>query len=497
MSQHLLDLSAVALAAAVRSDKASAVDAAKAALARAATLNPLLNIFTETFHDEALKQAAAIDALVAAGRDPGPLAGVPVAIKDNICLSWGRTTCGSRILENYHSPFTATAAQKIIDAGAVIIGKTNCDEFAMGSSTEHSFRGPTRNPWDPDRIPGGSSGGSAAAVAARIVPIALGSDTGGSIRQPASHCGVVGIKPTYGRVSRWGLVAYASSLDQIGPFARTCEDAALVLDVICGHDPHDSTSAQLDHPRFHERVCEKLTDLTIGVPRQAHSPANSHGVSEALGGTIELLRSSGAKVIDVDLPHIDHGIAAYYIIAPAEASSNLARFDGVRYGRRARPKPDEGLMDLYCRSRSEGFGAEVQRRIMLGTHVLSSGYYDAYYTTALKTRRLIKQDYDRAFAAGCQAILMPAAPGPAFRIGEKTDDPLAMYLEDVYTVGINLAGLPGLTIPAGFQHEPQSGRDLPVGVQLIGPALGEDTILRIGAMLQDLTDFHARTCECG
>lgn len=477
---------------------ASAVDVTKAALARADALNPALNAFLQVFHDEALAQARAIDQRVASGDHLGPLTGVPVAVKDNMVLSYGRTTCASKFLERYESPFTATAVQRLIDAGAIIIGKTNLDEFAMGSSGEHSAFGPTRNPWDTSRVPGGSSAGSAAAVAAGIVPASLGSDTGGSIRQPAGLCGICGLKPTYGLVSRYGLVAFASSLDQIGPFGRTVEDVAAVASVIIGHDEKDSTSASV-HVDVMRDLHTPIHGLTLGVPRQARSSANTPGVAAALEHAISVFKSQGATIVDVDLKHIDHGIAAYYIIAPAEASSNLARFDGVRYGRRAALGAGDDLMALYCKSRSEGFGPEVQRRIMLGTHVLSSGYFDAYYTTALKVRRLIKNDYDAAFKQGCHAILMPSSPSPAFTLGSKTSDPLAMYLEDVYTVGVNLAGLPGLTIPGGFERVTEAGPhgqsrtvELPVGLQLVGPAVGENALVRIGAMYQNATTWHTR-----
>jgi aspartyl-tRNA(Asn)/glutamyl-tRNA(Gln) amidotransferase subunit A len=481
----------VASREAVLGRKASAVELARASLARIEAVNPRLNALTQVFGEEALAQAAAVDARVARGERPA-LAGVTVALKDNICLDYGLTTCGSKMLAGYRSPFAATVARRLIEAGAVIVGKANCDEFAMGSSTEHSYHGPTRNPWDEERVPGGSSGGSAAAVAAGLCAASLGSDTGGSIRQPASLCGVTGLKPTYGRVSRYGLVAFASSLDQIGPFARDAADAGAMLEVIAGHDALDSTSDPLAGVAagWMEAAPGRLK---LGVPRQARSAANSAGTAAALDAAIETFRgrAGGAEVVEIDLANIDSGIAAYYLIATAEASSNLARLDGVRYGHRAKLSPGEGLEALYSKSRAEGFGAEVQRRIMLGTHVLSSGYYDAYYVTALKARRLIKGDYDRAFAAGCDAVLMPACPGPAFKLGEKLSDPLAMYLEDVYTVGVNLAGLPGITVPAGFEEV--GGQLLPIGMQLIGPARGDEALLRIAAEFQRMTGHHRRT----
>jgi aspartyl-tRNA(Asn)/glutamyl-tRNA(Gln) amidotransferase subunit A len=492
---------AISIREAVWGRRTSAAEVAREALGRAERLSQGLNAFVQLFPEKVRAAADGVDARVAAGEKP-PLAGVPVALKDNICVGpdlaksgdglgyGGRTTCGSRILESYESPYTATAAQRLIDAGAVVIGKTNLDEFAMGSSTEHSAFGPTRNPWDVSRVPGGSSGGSAAAVAARIVPAALGSDTGGSIRQPAGLCGLVGVKPTYGRISRYGLVAFASSLDQIGPLTTTVADAALMLDVMCGLDPHDSTSAARAATGFGEELEQPVEGLAVGVPRQARSESNHPAVAAALDEAIRVYRSLGARIVDVDLPLTDYGIAAYYIVAPAEASSNLARFDGIRYGRRAELKAGEGLLDLYCKSRSEGLGAEVKRRIMLGTHVLSSGYYDAYYNTALKVRRKILADFNAAFASPCHVILMPATPGPAFKLGEKTADPLAMYLEDVYTVGVNLAGLPGMTMPAGFAEV--EGKSLPVGVQLVAPAFEEAVMLRAARMFERETRFGER-----
>lgn len=469
------------IADAVAHRRASAEEVARACLARAAKCEPALHAFLELFEREALEQARAIDQRVARHERPGPLAGVPIALKDNICLSWGRTTCGSRMLERYRSPYTATAAQRLIDAGAVVIGKTNMDEFAMGSSCENSAFGPTRNPWDVSRVPGGSSGGSAAAVAAGVVPGALGSDTGGSIRQPAGFCGVVGLKPTYGRVSRYGLVAYASSLDQIGPLTRSVRDAALLTQVMAGADEHDATSSQREVPDLLAELEEGVNRLNIGVPRFARSNSNHDAVNGAMARAAAALSDEGAVVREVDLPHAGHGIAAYYLVATAEASSNLARFDGVRYGRRAELGPGDGLDELYRRSRAEGLGPEVQRRIMLGTHALSSGYYDAYYNTALRVRRLIRRDFDSAFES-CDALLLPSSPGPAFRLGEKTSDPLALYLEDVYTVGVNLAGLPAVTLRAGAAS--LDGRELPVGVQLVGPAWREERLLRIARMLE-------------
>ena len=482
-------LSAAAIAAGVREGKLSAVEVTREALDRIGALNPALNAIIEVFDEDALAQARVVDHARASGRTPGPLAGVPVVLKDNMCLSWGRTTCASRMLAEYRSPYTLTAGQKLIDAGAIIVGKANMDEFAMGSSGESSHFGPTRNPHDHSRVPGGSSAGSAAAVASGMLPVALGSDTGGSIRQPAGLCGIVGMKPTYGRVSRYGLVAYASSLDQIGPLARSVEDCAIVLEAISGVDPNDGTTADMPAPAIRATLDEPLERPVIGVPKQAHDPHNHPGVVSALGDAIDAFVRMGAHIVEVDLAHVAHGIAAYYLVASAEASSNLARFDGVRYGHRATMEPGDDLLDLYCKSRSEGFGPEVQRRIMLGTYALSSGYADAYYNTALKVRRLIRRDYDDAFAPSrtmgtpaCDAILMPSSPSPAFRLGEKATDPLAMYLEDVYTVTVNLAGLPAITLPG--TPTMVDGVSLPVGVQLIGRAFDEVRLMRVARMLE-------------
>lgn len=470
---------------AVASREMSCVEVVRASLKRLDEVNADLNAFLQVFHERSLARAAELDAGLADGGVATPsLLGVPVALKDNICTDFGRTTCGSRMLEKYESPFAATAVAKLINAGAIVVGKTNLDEFAMGGSGENSAFGATRNPHDLSRVPGGSSSGSAAAVAAGVVPLALGSDTGGSIRQPAAFCGLVGVKPTYGRVSRHGLVAFASSLDQIGTLTRTVRDAAIALSAICGLDPLDATSTDKPLPDLLVQLDEPIHWLKVGVPRQARSEANHPAVAAMFEDAVRRLAGIGATIVDIDLPMIDHGVAAYYIVAPAEASSNLARFDGIRYGRQATPAPGtaDALTELYCRSRSEGFGPEVQRRIMLGTHVLSSGYYDAYYTTALKVRRRLKADYDAAFAAGCHAVLTPTTPGPAFKIGEKSGDPLAMYLEDVYTVGVNLAGLPGVSVPAG--DVAIEGKHLPLGVQFVGPAFEEAMLLRVARMFE-------------
>jgi len=452
----------------------SAESAVRAALDRAHAANPALHCLLEILDEPALARAKELDR---SGVKRGPLHGVPIVVKDNICTSVGRTTSGSKILEEYRSPFDATVVDRLHAAGAVIIAKANLDEFAMGSSGENSAFGITRNPVDPSRVPGGSSAGSAAAVAAGIAPVALGSDTGGSIRQPAAFTGLVGFKPTWGRISRWGLVAYASSLDQIGPLANTVEDCARVYAAIAGRDPHDSTSADVAVGDPIAKLNEPIDGVRIGVPAEARSSANSPEVSRAFDAAIERFRKLGATIVEIQLPALEHAIAAYYLIATAEASSNLARFDGIRYGRRAKLEKGESLEDLYARSRGEGLGAEVRRRIILGTYVLSAGYYDAYYLTALKVRRVIKNDFDSAFTdAGCEVVMMPTAPSPAWTFGAM-GDPLAMYLQDVYTVPANLAGLPAISVPMGMDP-------LPMGVQLLAPAFEEERLLRVAGMFE-------------
>jgi aspartyl-tRNA(Asn)/glutamyl-tRNA(Gln) amidotransferase subunit A len=456
----------------------------EAALARAEALQPRLNPFAGLRSDAARAEADAADARRRKGEVRSLLDGLPLAIKDNMVQSGEPTTCASRILEGFVAPYTSTAVQRLRDAGAVVIGRTNMDEFAMGSSTEHSVFGPSRNPWDPVRTTGGSSGGSAAAVAAGVVPAALGSDTGGSIRQPASFCGVTGIKPTYGRVSRWGLVAFASSLDQIGVLARTAADCAAVLELIGGHDPRDSTSLPEPAPAYRDALVGDVSDVVVGLPREYFV---EEGVDPAVLATVREavaeLEQAGAKTREVSLPHTRYGIATYYLIADAEASSNLARYDGIRYGRRA--SGARGLTEMYERTRSEGFGDEVKRGIILGTYVLSAGYYDAYYRKAQQVRTLLRRDFEEAFE-GCDIIATPTAPEIAFRLGEKTDDPLSMYLSDIYTVSANLAGIPGISIPCGFKA------GMPVGLQLLGPALDEATPLRVADAFQRRTDHHTR-----
>jgi aspartyl-tRNA(Asn)/glutamyl-tRNA(Gln) amidotransferase subunit A len=454
----------------------------ESAVNAAEKLNESLNAFLEIDRDGALNRAAQVDAQ--SDKAGLSLAGVPFAIKDNICVRGMQASCGSRILGPYHPPYNATAIDRLIAAGSVIIGKTNCDEFAMGSSNENSAFGPVKNPWDISRVPGGSSGGSAAAVAAGIVPVALGSDTGGSVRQPAALCGVIGLKPTYGRISRYGLVAFGSSLDQIGVLAREATDAAAVLQVIAGRDPHDATTADVPVPDYSAELNEDVKGLRIGVSRALLGEGLNAEVRAAIEKSIEIYRDLGAEIVDVDLPHAQYAIAVYYIIATAEASSNLARFDGVRYGFRAEDAP--ALRNMYRRTRDEGFGPEVKRRIMLGTYVLSAGYYDAYYLKAQKVRSLLRKDFATAFDT-CDAVLTPTTPTPAFLFGEKVDDPLAMYLNDVYTVTANLAGVPGISVPCGLSPD-----GLPIGLQLLGPYWSEARLLRLAHAYQKAHPLNAR-----
>ncbi|MDG2201166.1 MAG: Asp-tRNA(Asn)/Glu-tRNA(Gln) amidotransferase subunit GatA [Phycisphaerales bacterium] len=479
------------LAARIRTRETTAVAALEACLDSIDRHDGAIASFQCTSADVARARAEAIDRRIDSGEDVGPLAGVPIAIKDNIVTRGEPTTCGSRILEHFQSPYDATVIQRLNDAGAVPFGKTRCDEFAMGSGTEYCAFGPVHNPWDTSRVPGGSSGGSAAAVAAGFCPAALGSDTGGSIRQPASLCGVVGIKPTYGRVSRYGLVSFGPSLDQIGPFARTVEDATLVLQAIAGEDVHDSTTIDTPAEDYLKDLHVPIEGLRIGLPREYIDTGNDDAVNDMVNAAVETYRGLGAEIVDVQLPLTDVGIATYYVIGPAEASSNLARFDGIRYGRRVPPGPGEELFDLYAKSRGEGFGPEVRRRIMLGTYVLSAGYYDAYYKRALQVRRLIRQEFENVFQQ-CDVLLGPTTPAPAFPIGS-ISDPLTMYLCDRYTVNANIAGICGISLPAGFADA--NGCTLPLGLQLQAPALGEGTLLRAARMFEAATNHHARTPE--
>ena len=468
------------------------------ALASAENLHDTLNAFLQidragaTHRAEELDREAggaqgssqAVESQPANAATPTPLRGVPIAVKDNICVRGLQATCGSRILAGYHPPYDATVVERLRAAGAVIVGKTNCDEFAMGSSNENSAFGPVRNPWDTGRVPGGSSGGSAAAVAARVVPAALGSETGGSVRQPAALCGVVGVKPTYGRVSRYGLVAFGSSLDQVSVFGLTVKDAALVLQTIAGRDECDATSADVPVPDYAAELGGDIRGARVGVPHALLGEGVDADVRARVEEAIEAYRELGAEVVDLEMPHAKYSIAVYYIIATAEASSNLARYDGVRYGHRT--EDPEDLRQMYRRTRDEGFGAEVKRRIMLGTYVLSSGYYDAYYLKAQKVRTLIQRDFLEAFEK-CDAVLTPTTPTPAFRLGEKTDDPLSMYLSDIYTCMANLAGVPGVSVPCGL-----SSQGLPVGFQLMGRHWGEATILRLAHAYEQARPLTAR-----
>jgi aspartyl-tRNA(Asn)/glutamyl-tRNA(Gln) amidotransferase subunit A len=443
-----------------------------------------IRAFLSVDETAALQQAIAIDDKRRRGEAVGALAGLPLALKDLLCIAGRPTTCGSKILQGFVPPYDAHVVTRLKQADAVFLGKTNMDEFAMGSSTENSAFQITRNPWDLERIPGGSSGGSAAAVAACEAPLALGSDTGGSIRQPASLCGIVGMKPTYGRVSRFGLVAFASSLDQIGPLGHQVSDVALLLEVIAGHDQRDSTSVNCPVPPYSKSFVQPVRPLTIGVPKEYFGEGLDPEVEKRIREALRVYESLGASVRDVSLPHSPYAVAAYYIVATAEASSNLARYDGVHYGFRA--KQFEKLIDMYCKTRGEGFGNEVKRRIMLGTYALSSGYKDAYYLKAFKVRRLIKEDLDKAFA-GCDIIAGPTSPTPAFKIGERTENPLAMYLADIYTISCNLAGLPGISIPCGF-----TSNGLPIGLQLLAPPFEEEKLLQVARMYERATDWHQR-----
>ncbi|CAN5846054.1 Asp-tRNA(Asn)/Glu-tRNA(Gln) amidotransferase subunit GatA [soil metagenome] len=465
---------AIDIARDVRGGSRSAVSVLEEHLARIDARESELHAFNLVLADEARHRAGDIDALVANGADAGPLAGVPVALKDNMCTHAIPTTCSSRILEGWRPPYDATVVRRLAEAGAVVVGKTNLDEFAMGSSTENSAFGPTRNPHDPTKVPGGSSGGSAAAVAAGFAAVSLGSDTGGSIRQPAALCGVVGVKPSYGLVSRYGLVAFASSLDQIGPFANTVADAALVLEVIAGHDAADSTSIPQPAPTLSDVLADGVEGLRVGRIVDLPSGADPD-VDERLQEAFDALHTAGAKIVDVEVPAFTYGLSAYYLIAPAEASSNLARYDGVRYGLRV-DAPDSNTM--YSATRAEGFGDEVKRRIMLGTYALSAGYYDAYYGKALKVRRLIVDDFERAYQHA-DVLLTPTSPTVAFPIGERTDDPLSMYLCDTYTIPSNLAGHPGVSVPFGT-----GAGGLPVGVQVLAPMLAEPMMFRVAAELE-------------
>lgn len=478
----LFDLTLHELHAKLKSKEVSSREATSAMLDRIAELEPRINAFITVTPERALAEAEAADRRIAAG-DADVLTGIPLAVKDIFLTEETLTTCGSRILNNFIPPYSATSFEKLKQRGMVLLGKLNQDEFAMGSSNESSASGPCRNPWNTDCIPGGSSGGSAAAIAARQATVTLGTDTGGSIRQPASHCGCVGLKPTYGRVSRYGVIAYASSLDQVGPLTRDVTDCAIMLGALAGHDPKDSTSVNRPVPDYQAALTNDIRGLRIGLPREYFIEGLDPDVQASMDRAIETYRRLGAEFTEISLPHTDYAVASYYLIATAEASANLARYDGVRFGHRAQQA--EGLLEMYSRSRSQGFGSEVKRRIMLGTYALSSGYYDAYYLKAQKVRTLIMADFTAAFQE-VDVILTPVAPTPAFRIGEKVNDPLQMYLSDIFTIPVNLAGTCAMSLPAGI-----SGQGLPIGVQLIGKPFGEETILRAAHAFEQATEWHS------
>jgi aspartyl-tRNA(Asn)/glutamyl-tRNA(Gln) amidotransferase subunit A len=470
------------LSAALRAGQVSSVELTRAYLQRIEQHQGELNAFISVTREGALAQAAEADQRRAAGK-AGPITGVPIAHKDIFCTQGERTTCGSRMLANFVSPYDATVVERLRAAGVVMLGKTNMDEFAMGSSNETSYFGPVRNPWDTARVPGGSSGGSAAAVAARLAPAATATDTGGSIRQPAALCGVTGLKPTYGRVSRYGMIAFASSLDQAGLITRSAEDAALLLGAMAGFDERDSTSVELPVPDYASALSQPLKGLKIGVLREYFDKGLDREVEQHVRAALDVLRAQGAVIRDVSLPSLPLSVPTYYVVAPAECSSNLARFDGVRYGHRCENPRD--LLDLYRRSRGEGFGAEVKRRIMTGTYVLSAGYYDAFYLKAQRVRQLISDDFARAFHE-VDVVIGPTTPTPAFELGAKTNDPVTMYLNDIYTIGANLAGLPGISVPCGLVQ------NLPVGLQIVGPHFGEERVLNVAHRYQLETDWHLK-----
>jgi aspartyl-tRNA(Asn)/glutamyl-tRNA(Gln) amidotransferase subunit A len=482
MTEALYALSISELSPLLARREISPVEVVEQLLSRIAARDRAINAYITVDEAGALAQAKAAEARLAKG-EAGPLTGVPLAIKDVLVTKGLRTTCASRILENYLPPYDATVCARLREQGAVFLGKVNMDEFAMGSSTENSAFGPSHNPWNRDCITGGSSGGSAAAVAADLCIASLGSDTGGSIRQPASHCGVVGLKPTYGRVSRYGLVAYASSLDQVGPLAKEVRDVALLLNAIAGYDAKDSTSAPVPAPDYLETLGRDLKGLRVGVPKEYFGEGLDPDVEAAVQGALATLKGLGADLVEVSLPHTEYAVAAYYVIATAEASSNLARYDGVKYGLR---EPGANLLDMYANTRTLGFGEEVRRRIMLGTYALSAGYYDAYYRKASQVRTLIRRDFEAAFQQ-CAILAAPVAPTPAPRLGAMTADPLTMYLSDIFTISVNLAGIPGISVPCGF-----SRAGLPIGLQILGPPFGEPEVLQAAHAFEQATDFHQR-----
>jgi len=481
---ELYELTVHQLSDLIKEKKVSAVEITKSYLDRIEKIDSKVGSYLSVLGEDAVKRATEVQEKIDKGEAKSPLSGIPVALKDNICTEGIKTTCASKMLHNFIPPYNATVSKKLLDDDAVIIGKLNMDEFAMGGSTENSYFKSARNPWDLERVPGGSSGGSAAAVAANLTAFALGSDTGGSIRQPASFCGVVGMKPTYGAVSRFGLVAFASSLDQIGPLTKDVTDCAIVLNCITGHDPMDSTSANVEYPDYTKALVNDVKGLKIGIPKEYMGEGLNPEVRKAVLDAVEVLKKLGAQCEEFSLPLTEYAIPAYYLISSAEASSNLARYDGIKYGYRAEKFTD--LLELYKQSRSEGFGTEVKRRIMLGTYALSSGYYDAYYKKALQVRTLIKQGFDEAFEK-YDVILGPTAPTTAYKLGEKVNNPLEMYLGDIYTVSVNIAGLPGLVVPCGFD-----GNGLPIGLQLIGKAFDESTLLRVGFTFEQNTDYNKK-----
>ncbi|HOP99299.1 MAG TPA: Asp-tRNA(Asn)/Glu-tRNA(Gln) amidotransferase subunit GatA [Acetivibrio clariflavus] len=481
---ELYELTVHELSDLIKEKKVSAVEITKSYLDRIEKIDSKVGSYLSVLGEDAVKKAMEVQEKIDKGEAKSPLSGIPVAIKDNICTEGIKTTCASKMLHNFVPPYNATIVKKLLDDNVVIIGKLNMDEFAMGGSTENSYFKPTKNPWDLERVPGGSSGGSATAVAANLTAFSLGSDTGGSIRQPASFCGVVGMKPTYGAVSRFGLVAFASSLDQIGPLTKDVTDCAIVLNCITGHDPMDSTSANVEYPDYTKALVNDVKGLRIGIPKEYMGEGINPEVRDAVLNAVEVLKKLGAQCEEFSLPLTEYAIPAYYLISSAEASSNLARYDGIKYGYRAEKYTD--LLDLYKQTRSEGFGTEVKRRIMLGTYALSSGYYDAYYKKALQVRTLIKKGFDEAFEK-YDIILGPTAPTTAYKLGEKVNNPLEMYLGDIYTVSVNIAGLPGLVVPCGFDS-----KGLPIGLQLIGKPFDESTLIQVGYTFEQNTDFNKR-----
>ncbi len=484
MFLKFLEFTALQIKTKILSKEIRISDFVKQLIERIKILEPNVHAYITLNEQEAIKKAVEIDSKIENDEKVGLLAGLPVAIKDNICTKSLNTTCASKILKNFLPPYDAFVVKRLREEDAIIIGKTNLDEFAMGSSTENSGYKITRNPWSPEYVPGGSSGGSAAAVAAGLSLMALGSDTGGSVRQPAALCGVVGVKPTYGRVSRYGLVAFGSSLDQVGTITKDVRDAALLLQVIAGHDLHDSTSVNVPVPDYSNGIDSGVNGLRIGIPKEYFAAGLTKDVHEALSEALKIYENIGARIIDISLPHTEYAVAVYYIVANAEASSNLARYDGVRYGYRT--SRSNGIIDMYCRTRSEGFGNEVKRRIMLGNYALSSGYYDAYYLKASKVRNLIKNDFDSAFEK-VDCIISPTSPVPGFKIGERAKNPLEMYLSDIYTIPANLAGIPGISIPCGFSRE-----GLPIGMQILGKHFEEKKLLQIAYAFERETDYHLK-----